>query len=178
MAQTGLDEIYKELLKVTGESLKPLGFFRRSNAFRLLSDGNCGLIEFQRSISNSSENLKFTVNLGVVCGELLDRGPFGDRGPAGIQNARIIDAHLRERIGFLLPNRYDKWWEITIKTDTVSLAQEIVGLLVDKGVPYIKNRLETRALIELWESGKAPGLTEVQRISLLSELKKAVGTTR
>jgi hypothetical protein len=169
MALTSLEETFKELLKATGERLKPLGFVKRANVFRLLLAGNCGLIEFQRSVSNSSEILKFTVNLGVVCGELLDRGP------SGIQNSRMTDAHLSERIGFLLPQRNDKWWEMTGSTDRALLVEEVVRLLVEEGVPYVRRHIDTKALMALWESGQSPGITSRERFRLLSKLKLSAG---
>jgi hypothetical protein len=160
-------EIFDELLKATGESLKPLGFVQRGPVFRLLAHGNCGLIEFQRSDKSSEEILVFTVNLGVVCGELLDAGS------SGAQKARIIDAHLRQRVGMLLPDRPDKWWEVTASTDRVSFVQEIVDLLMKKGAPYVESHLATKALLALWESGQSPGLTVFQRTRFISKLKES-----
>lgn len=162
-----LEGIFEELLKATGESLKPLGFVQRGSVFRLLAHGNCGIIEFQRSDKTTDEKLVFTVNLGVVCGELL-----GD-GLSGLQKARIIDAHLRQRIGMLLPDRPDKWWELTASMDRVSLVKEVVELLEKKGAPYVEGHLATKALLALWESGQSPGLTAFQRTRFLSRLREA-----
>ena len=72
----------------------------------------------------------------------------------------------------LLPDRFDKWWEITEATDRGSLAQEVSELILKKGVPYIESYLNTNALIALWESGHSPGLTDFQRVRFLSKLKE------
>ena len=61
-----------------------------------LATGNRGIVEFQRSVENTKESLFFTVNLGVVCGELLDSRP------SVVSKAAMLDAHLRQRIGALL----------------------------------------------------------------------------
>jgi len=167
MARNIPEEIFEELLKATGESLKPLGFVQRGPVFRLLAHGNCGIVEFQRSDKSSDDKLVFTVNLGVACGELLDAGA------SSASKARIIDAQLRQRIGMLLPDRPDKWWEVTASTDRVSLTRELVELLVKKGAPYVESHLATKALINLWESGQSPGLTAFQRTRFLSKLKEA-----
>lgn len=161
------EEIFAELLTATGARLKSLGFVQQGPVFRVVAYGNCGLIEFQRSDRSTDEKLVFTVNLGAVCGALLDAGPYG------VQKARIIDAHLRLRIGMLLPDRPDKWWEITASMDRVSLVQEIVDLLVKTGAPYVESQLTTKALMALWESGQSPGLTAFQRTRFLSRLKEA-----
>jgi len=162
-------ENFDKVLKVVGENLKPLGFARKGHVFRLLRNGNCGLIEFQRSDKNTDEKLLFTINLGVVCGELL--GWLR----SGIAETRLVDAHLRLRIGKLLPDRPDKWWEVTGLTDLVLITKEVVELLLKRAVPLIESHLETKALLDLWESGQSPGLTEFQRKRFLSELKKKSG---
>jgi len=171
MARNIPEEIFEDLLKAAGESLKPLGYIQRGPVFRLLTHGNCGVVEFQRSDKSSDEKLVFTVNLGVACGELLDAGQ------ASAPKARIIDAHLRQRIGMLLTDRPDKWWEVTASTDRVSLVHEVVELLVKKVAPYVENHLATKALIALWESGQSPGLTAFQRTRFLSKLKGQAKTS-
>ena len=161
------EESFEELLRASGERLKPLGFVRRGPVFRLLAHGNCGIIEYQRSDQSTGEKLVFTINLGVACGELLDSRR------SGLEGARIIDAHLRQRIGMLLPDRTDKWWELTASTDRVSLMLEVVELLVTTGAPYVESHLETNALIALWKSGQSPGLTAFQRDRFLAKLIEA-----
>lgn len=160
------ESIMDEILQATAEVLKPLGFVRRGAVFRLLAQGNCGLIEFQRSDKCTDDKLVFTVNFGVVYGELLDVGP------SGAPKARIIDAHLRQRIGMLLPDRPDKWWEVDAATERGALIQELMDL-VKKGALYVESHLATNAVIALWESGQSPGLTAVQRSRFLSKLKEA-----
>lgn len=160
-------EIFESLLKATDDNLKPQGFVRRGPTFRLFSEGNCGLIEFQKSTKSSHDDLIFTVNLGIVCGDLA-----GDVLP-DVHKARIIDAHLRQRIGMLLLERSDKWWQITASSNRDGLIQELIELLIKIAVPYVKSHLPTDSLITLWESGQSPGLTAVQRSRFLSLLKKS-----
>jgi len=109
MARSAAEDIFGGIVKRVGEALKPLGVSRRGQIMRIVREGNCGIIGFQRSTSNSREQIKFTVNIGVVCGELLD----GERSPGTVDKAALWDAHVSERIGFLLPGHNDKWWEIT-----------------------------------------------------------------
>jgi hypothetical protein len=163
--QDTINETFSGLVKAVGAKLKPLGYTPQSRLFRILVHNNCGIIEFQRSVKSSAESLLFTVNLGVVCGKLLDSGP------SGLMKARTMDAHLRERIGMLLPDRPDKWWEITEETNRDSLIHEISEMIVKKALPFIERYLDTNSLIALWESGQSPGLTEVQRVRLLAKLK-------
>ncbi len=126
------------------------------------------LLEVQRSIKGTKDAIIFTINLGVVCGDLLDQSIIQ------LENVQITDAHLRTRIGFLLPERRDKWWEITSTTDSHLLSREISDLVANIAVPYVKILLEPDAVRSLWESGQSPGLTEFQRVRFLRKLKNAV----
>jgi len=159
---------FDEVLKASGEILKRHGFVRRGSVFRLLQQGNCGIIEFQRSDKTSNDTLLFTLNVGVVCGELLDSET------TDIHKARIIDAQLSQRIGRLLPERSDKWWEIGASTDQSLFTQGMVDLLENCAVPYVLKYLSRDALSSLWESGQSPGLTAVQRSRFLSRLRETL----
>lgn len=155
------------VIKAVSEKLKDAGFVRRGPVLRILKNGNCGLIEFQRSQKSLPENLLFTVNIGIFCGSLLDDAT------AEIEKIRIIDAHIRQRLGMFLPGRPDKWWEVTPQTVTESLAAELTEHLSSMVVPYILGLLNTSAIIALWQSGQCPGLTDGQRLRFLSRLTKS-----
>ena len=91
-------EAFDQMLRVTGERLKPLGFVRHGAVLRVLAQGNCGIIEFQRSVKSSSDKLLFTANVGVVCGDIMDsEAPLQN-----LQRARFIHAQIRWRIGSFL----------------------------------------------------------------------------
>jgi hypothetical protein len=158
MARAALDEAFGRIVEMTAAKVAQLGFARRGTVLRTLSQGNSGIIEFQKSIKNSGDKLLFTVNLAVIYGELLEPDQ------PTLEKARSLDGHLRQRIGMLLPSRPDKWWEITATTDVTALATEISNLVSNKAAPYIRRYLDTSELIALWESGKSPGLTETQRV--------------
>lgn len=160
--------IFDDTLRAIAGLLTPLGFRRERTIFRRVVQHNCGLVDFQRSATrSSSEKVVFTVNLGVVCGDLLASGQ------SRLEKTRITDAHFRERIGQCLTDPHDKWWEVTVATDRGALIHELQELLLKKAVPYIETFLSSKNLIALWESGKSPGLTELQRLRFLSSLKQA-----
>ncbi len=165
MNKIDTEELFSELVKAVGEKLKPLGYSRRGQVFRIIANNNCGLIGFQRSVSNTKENISFTINLGVVCGDLLDQTI------TQLKDAQIVDAHVSQRIGFLLPEYQDKWWQINDSVNFEQLNGEIMDLVSSKAVPYVSNFLNTNSIFSLWESGSSPGLTEFQRVRFLSKLK-------
>jgi Domain of unknown function (DUF4304) len=161
---TVLEASFRQVVAETASKAAGLGFRRRGTHMRAVSQGNSALIEFQRSRWNSKDQLGFTVNLAVVCGELLtpDEPPM--------DKTRSFHGHLRMRIGSFLPIRQDKWWEITATTDTHALATEVSELIVREGAPYVLRFLDTKELVALWRSGKAPGLTKFQHNRYLERL--------
>jgi Domain of unknown function (DUF4304) len=164
MARSVLDEAFNKVVMATGDRLKPLGFVRGGSILRVINQNNCGIVEFQRSRKSSRERLFFTVNLGVVCGELLDSTSCHP------EKAKSVDAHVRLRIGMLLPDRPDKWWEISESTDLDSLATEVSEIIFKVAVPYIQHYMRTSVIADLWKSGQSPGLTDRQRVMLLDKL--------
>jgi hypothetical protein len=165
MAHTVLDEALNKVVNATSDRLKPFGFSRQGPILRMIDQGNCGIVEFQRSRRSSSNRLLFTVNIGVVCGELLD--PISHQ----LRKARIVDAHVRQRIGTFLPARPDKWWAISECTDLNSVTAEVSELILKAAVPYIQRYINTDAIAELWGSEQSPGLTNSQRVNLLAKLR-------
>lgn len=157
--------LFVELTKSVGEKLKEFGYVKRGPVFRIIVNNNCGLIGFQRSVSNINKNISFTINLGVVCGDLLDQTINQ------LKDAQIVDTHVSQRIGLLLPEHQDQWWQINNSANFEQLSGEIVDLVSSKVVRYVSNFLNTNSIYSLWESGSSPGLTEFQRVRFLSKLK-------
>ena len=166
MKTSNVQSSYKALIASLSESLKVAGFLRRANTFTFSYGNNVGIIEFQRSVKSSREAILFTVNVGVVLGDLLEGGL------SFVRKDSILNAHLRQRIGALLPERADKWWLLTEDTDRAGLHKEVSDLLTQFGVPFLKRYLITSEVVALWESGKCPGLTEKARIRFLAKLKE------
>lgn len=151
MAQTA-KKAFDRLLHSMAATLEPLGFERSGLLFRRVYGANAALIEFQSSDRSSTERMVFTLNLGILCGSLLT-----DIRP--LEKCETMDAQLRRRIGHLLPEAHDKWWEVTGSTDIAPLAHELSADLIHRAIPYLEKYADTEALIELWKSGQSPGLT-------------------
>jgi Domain of unknown function (DUF4304) len=166
VSRRDLDDTFDEVVNLTASKMKEYGFKRRGTILKKIVDGNAAIVEFQRSQGNTSETLSFTVNLAVVCGALLDPESLS------LEKAKSYHGHFRVRIGELAPSHQDLWWEIKAGTDSKALSLEVSNLVCDEGVPYILRYLSDRDLIELWESGKSPGLTDGQRLRNLKELRE------
>jgi hypothetical protein len=162
-----LDGRFEKLMSVVAAALRPEGFERRGKVLRAISGDVAKLIEFQKSKKSDKQRVLFTINLGIVCGQLLDHERVE------LRNSTSIDAHLRTRLGMLLSAPSDIWWELTPSGDFEALANELSLLVVTRGLPYLNEYGTVRALVALWESGKSPGLTVTQRSRFLSQLKDA-----
>jgi hypothetical protein len=164
-SRSTLDDKLEKLVSAIATFLKPEGFERRGKVLRALSDDIAKVVEFQKSDESTAQRILFTVNLGIVCGQLLDPERVK------LRNSKSIDAHLRTRLGMLLSTPKDMWWELTPSADWEAVARELSQLLVARGLPYLNEYGSVRDLVALWESGKSPGLTATQRAWFLSQLK-------
>jgi len=149
-----------------------LGFRRQGFILRRLSGQAIGVIQFQRSRTNTERKLSFTIELAIVVRTLRDQSE------AKLDRVSCTDGHLRQRIGMLLPEKTDKWWEADSSTELAILADEISSLISDVAVPYVERYLDLYALVELWELQQSPGLTAIQRASYLDQLKSSLGSCR
>lgn len=159
------DVLFKNILKLSAKNLSARGFSQDRQTFRKFANGNCGIVNFQKSKSSSKDRIIFTVNVGVLYGSIVEDSDLK------ISKASVWDAHLRERIGQILADQHDKWWEITSQTDVDLMFSQNFDVVCERAADYINKYIAIKAIIDLWESGKSPGLTEQQRIKYLSVAK-------
>jgi hypothetical protein len=164
-------EIYRGLILQIAPFLKGRGFSKRSDSFYFEKDGNRGLIDFQRSKKSTPDEVIFTINVGVCSGRLVE---FFMPDAVG-QRPAIEDCHWRERVGFLLPEKSDKWWRIYASDSLEDWVSEIQSSLEQVVVPEVESHILDENLCAAWMSGKSPGLTEIQRLINLSVLLKKRG---
>ena len=88
----------------------------------------------------------------------------------GSEKPDIWSAHWRQRIGTLMPDRADRWWDVASETEGGTVAMELNAALKDYGFPALQAVSTTSALVQLWRSGQSPGLTERQRERFLARL--------
>jgi hypothetical protein len=162
-------EQYRLLLAEVGAFLKAPGFSKKGNTCYIQKEGNFGLINFQKSISSTKHQVKFTINIGVASGFLLRAGINGfiiSGKPS------ITDCHWKMRIGFLMPVKKDFWWEIDGVTPVGRMAEDIITNLQSLVIPEILRNISDKDLIEEWIQGRGEGITEFQRYVYLTILLK------
>jgi hypothetical protein len=67
-----LDAAFGQVVETTAKKVDKLGFQRQGSIWRIVRQGNAGIIEFQKSTKNTSDKILFTVNLAVIYGALLE----------------------------------------------------------------------------------------------------------
>lgn len=149
--------------------LKPLGFTRKENRFFLInSDGNFGIIDFQRSNVNKGEsNFSFTINLGV---HSISVPKFYNESQSEIP--KIEDCHWRKRIGQLFGSGEDYWWQVDNSTNLNELVNKIRIILINKAIPELISNISDEGLKKFWLNGYSSGITEVERFINLTILLK------
>lgn len=137
--------------------LKPLGY-RKSGASFLRDCGDVILVvQLQKSQKTTPDTLVVTLNLGIFSRVVASR--IGRL----LTTPTIVDCHWQERIGFLMPERYDKWWSASTEAEACTVAEELDEALHTFGLPALEQISSTDGLRALWASGEGPGLTELER---------------
>ena len=122
------------------------------------------LVSLQSSTASSADAVRLTVNLGVWVSALE-----GDAKPD------VWEAHWRERLGFVMEENRDVWWDAASDDQAKSAAAAISEAIRKFALPVL-DTLATRAdLLSLWKSGRSPGLTEVQAKRLTTRLEAIEG---
>lgn len=152
--------------------LRGRGFLKSGYSFVLRLEGNRGLIQFQKGRKSTAAEILFTVNLGVTS-ERLRRfeGETTDSKPS------IDGCHWSTRLGFLLPEREDKWWSIRTDAEAEKLGVQFREFL-PVAVEAIGQNISDIALRDLWLRGESPGLSDLNRLRNLSVLLKVFGPAR
>ncbi len=156
---------YQELLKKVEKTLKLHGFKKKGTTFYFFQYGNWGLINFQTRGSERMGQVAFTINLGVSSTKLNEIEDIG-----GDELPSESECHWRERIGWLLPEKKDHWWDIESIKDIEAFAEEIVSLLTKKAIPEIMRYISDESLLESLISNTLRGLSEFQRWQYLVSL--------
>jgi hypothetical protein len=161
-------EKYKSLISDISNVLKPFGFKKSAETFFYNKDNNIGIIDFQKGRSSVATSTLFTINLGIYSGALKVFDRFDIK-----SKPSISDCHWRKRVGFLLPQKQDYWWEINDKTSLPSLITEITNTLRELAIPEIQKYISDESLEKSWMEGISEGLTEQQMyLYLIALLKK------
>lgn len=150
----------RTILEAIAEALRPIGFRKKGAHFTKAEADVVHLVSLQSSSSSTAEAVRVTVNLGVWVSALeADAKPD------------IWSAHWRERLGFLMPENRDVWWNAASDDEAKSTGATIASAIRTFGLRALGSLATRRALLDLWKSGRSPGLTEAQAKRLADRLE-------
>ena len=132
---TAQDQYKRMLRQEIAPALRSLGMKGSSGNFVLPDADQYLLVGFQSSRSNTAEAVRFTVNLAVISKSAWKQGwrPWWGRPSATVQGP--VGTYLR--LGELMPQHDDVWWELSPGTDTAQLAAEVVQAVQQFGLPRL-----------------------------------------
>jgi hypothetical protein len=156
----------KQIGLAVATALKPLGFRRKGQVFTRQLGEVTHILSLQSSTSSTASLLKITVNLGVWVSSLAEDG----------SKPALWSAHWCERLGFLMPQRIDYWWEISSDHDAEFATRQIVEAIQTYAVPQLEQLASRDALVALWRAGRSPGLTDFQAKRYLDRIEHESAT--
>jgi hypothetical protein len=158
-------DLLNELLTVwITPLLKREGFKKTGLAYEKDTGEDLLVIGYQRSRA-SGDCDRFTVNLGIASKRLfaLDDERKSKRTPVEL-------CHWRMRLGRTLEVSADTWWELCEPADIPVAGRDQQEILRTRALPLMERMASDEALRSEWRAGRAPGLTELQRLLNLSAL--------
>jgi hypothetical protein len=161
---------YASLLSDITETLKPLGFKKKGATYYRRAENNLMVINFQKSKSSTAHSAIFTINLGVCSTLLWDWSKEYNSNQPLLPHAS--DCHWRIRIGDLLPQQLDHWWQLEDGVPAANLAKEISSILVDRAIPEMDKYIKDENLQQCWLEGHSGGLTVYEMYKYLTVMLK------
>ena len=143
MPKTAVADI---LAKAVKSGIAPLlkngGYLRNGTHYYRSEPGVLKILNVQSSQWNSAQHGRFTINLGVHLEALADLHlPMPDP-------PREEYCLLRERIGILLPEARDYWWDVTPSTDSAVLADQLQRVCEEYALPWLEKHGNTHSVAE------------------------------
>jgi len=159
-------EAAQVILAAIYERLKPRSFKKKGRElFRVLGDV-VHIVGLQGSQKNVQSCASFTVNIAILLPSLI---------PADVREFRersIAHAHWKARLGYLCPERTDRWWSAEDINAARVVGSELASLIEAHALPEFERFQNSRSLLEFWRSGKCMGITEFQRKTFIAELER------
>jgi hypothetical protein len=157
-------ELRAPLLAQLRAALEPHGYKQAGALFLRDLPEVVHLVELQSTHGDAAMHIAVTVNLGVFAPALVDSNIRNYIRPS------IPQAHWRERLGILMPERRDKWWSVESVENAGCVGAEIAVSLEEYGLAPLAKIASVAALRKIWDAGVSPGLSEYQRRRYLERL--------
>ena len=131
--------------------LREMGFRGSGQNFSVPNASHWALLDFQRSAWSYRHRLTFTANMTVVSRDEwsastdeypgLSRRPGANWSPAPIFTRVWETGYWHSRIGMVMPERLDTWWEVVAGDETARVAEEVIAAIREYGLPAMHERM-------------------------------------
>ncbi len=150
------DSIMHAISKELERHLKPEGFTRRGQVYRLPApSGSVAVVQIFKSRRSTPEKMLFTVEVGIING-VLAATRYTGVGTGDMSKADVLRAHWRCRLGHLMPLRTDAWWSVETKSEIPAVVEGIAEALKAHALPVMLPLLDPSALMTLWREDRGP----------------------
>lgn len=151
--------------------LRPEGFRKTGSVFSRSCADVVHLIEVQGSRTNLAGDARFTINVAVFAPAVL----YPDI--RDITKPSVGLAHWRERIGFLGNEQVDLWWNVHNDFEAQEAAAELTQRVRTHALPALAKLPNLASLVELWRTGRSPGVPPKLRDDFLSRALAAAANS-
>jgi uncharacterized protein DUF4304 len=129
-------------------ALREMGFRGSAQNYALPSETHWALLGFQRSMHSDRNTLRFTLNMTVVRRDAWANA-YAERAWIGRQPSALVSYAPRDgvsgywhvRVGSLLPQRRDHWWDLDAEGETDKTATEVVAAIRDYVLPAMREHM-------------------------------------
>jgi hypothetical protein len=144
LVESAQDTFKRMIREKIAPELRAFGFKGSGQRFVLPSESHWALLGFQRSAWGDSRKGSFTINLTVVSKEAWEqsRAQRPQRGPIPAANGYEGIPAWEDRIGMLMPESSDQWWEVTAGGSTDGVARDVVRAVEVYALPEMCRQIE------------------------------------
>lgn len=166
--KTRVEEKFDQLIKEGfHELLKPLGFKKKGNNFYLKCNGIGQIVNVQKSMSSTKQDIKFTINIGIFIPEhwLVEYNFFNKTIP---DYPTEPECSIRRRIG-TIKKQEDIWYNLNADINENDLITEMKRNINDFILPYF-NALDNKDKIVQRLEGLELGVSPLDKLIIYAEL--------
>jgi Domain of unknown function (DUF4304) len=139
-------ETFRAMMKTqVAPRLRAVGFRGSGQHFELRSPDHWAMVGFQKSQFSDARSVRFTVNVMVVSRAVWDarRRIHPWLPPKPTANTGWGDFVWQHRLGELLPDGEDQWWDVEAGMATERLADSIVEAITTYALPPMKEQVRS-----------------------------------
>ena len=127
------------------EALQRDGYYRHGREWGQRGDNCIRVVKLQSGRFNSGDRGSFTFNLSVIFASPSKL--MGTKPKATFPND--FYCAIYERIGLVLPDRRDKWWEFDGQSDLKAIADELIEAWRGYAKPWLERHSDMRVAREV-----------------------------